>query len=436
MRDIIEEVLKENPKIKWQRCTKCNIFFPYCETFFRKNLHSSKGLNTYCKDCEIDISITHPNHELNNIYKTYGEDCYLAFKDHNTIKIFQWHLETNQKYIPKIIHNKNDYLLIIKYLFDNDMIDKDKFTLKEIMKSFNITSLEHLISVNDVYNLLFGDDFRIHPWKYPVVKLYDLTFDESKTIFNSYLRENNIIINDIYSFNYTDILRKCRLMKYINGDILEFIMKYYNNEYAAYKFKGGYEHYWKIKNNANQALKYFIEKDMKIPIDKIPLYITLNVLQQKARTLYNLIHSKRFHNTLYEWINDIYPGIFIEADFHIGVIRNKFDSVEEEQIYNLLKDEFGNVIYNKRNTDNTIKFNGMIPDYLIFDNKECIIGEYFGLYAPDRMGKSKRIKDYIKKTDDKIVKYKNVNYKKLFMFPSDLNNNMEGIKEKIHNFKN
>jgi hypothetical protein len=111
--------------------------------------------------------------------------------------------------------------------------------------------------------------------------------------------------------------------------------------------------------------------------------------------------------------------------------KNKFDSVEEEQIYNLLKDEFSNVIYNKRNTDNTVKFDGMIPDYLIFSTKECILGEYFGLYVPDRADSSKRIKDYVKKTDDKIERYKNINYKKLFIFPNDLKYNMDGIKEKI-----
>jgi hypothetical protein len=175
---------------------------------------------------------------------------------------------------------------------------------------------------------------------------------------------------------------------------------------------------------------------LQIPLEKIPLYITLNVLGQKARTLYNLIYNKRFHNSLFEWINDIYPGKFIESDFHIGVIRNKFDSVEEEQIYNLLKDEFDNVIYNKRNTDNTVKFCGMIPDYLVFNDKECIICEYFGLYVPDKAGNNKRINDYIKKTDNKIEKYNNVGYKKIFMYPDDIKDDMRGVKEKINIFKN
>jgi hypothetical protein len=38
-------------------------------------------------------------------------------------------------------------------------------------------------------------------------------------------------------------------------------MRYYNNKYAPYKFKGGYENYWKNKENVNFALKYFIEED-------------------------------------------------------------------------------------------------------------------------------------------------------------------------------
>jgi hypothetical protein len=442
IKDIIEIVLKDNPNIKWQKCSKCNTYYPYHKIFFNENQHSSKGLNTFCKECQkytatrMRIHIIHPNKELNSAYWNFGEEVYLWYRNHETIKIYEHYINSNQHKFPNMLKNKEDYLKIIKYGVDKGIINELHFSVKEIMEELKLTEIHTILTASEIYECICGKEYRIKPWKYPSVILFDLTFNEAKEIFNSYLKESNIIIDDIYEFHYIDIITKCGLKKFTNNDLLNFIMKYYDNKYAAYKFTGGYENYWKNKDNANQALKFFIEEDLQIPLEKIPLYITLNVLGQKARTLYNLIYNKRFHNSLFEWINDIYPGKFIESDFHIGVIRNKFDSVEEEQIYNLLKDEFDNVIYNKRNTDNTVKFCGMIPDYLVFNDKECIICEYFGLYVPDKAGNNKRINDYIKKTDNKIEKYNNVGYKKIFMYPDDIKDDMRGVKEKINIFKN
>jgi hypothetical protein len=75
-------------------------------------------------------------------------------------------------------------------------------------------------------------------------------------------------------------------------------------------------------------------------------------------------------------------------------------------------------------------------EYLIFSNKECISGEYFGLYVPDRMETSKRLQDYVKKTDRKIKDYENVNFKKLYIYPEDLKNDMVMLKNKINNISN
>jgi hypothetical protein len=71
------------------------------------------------------------------------------------------------------------------------------------------------------------------------------------------------------------------------------------------------------------------------------------------------------------------------------------------------------------------------PDYLIFTEKECVIGEYFGMYVPERADKSRRIDDYVNKTNKKIEKYKSIQYKKIFFYPEDVKNDMEGIKNKI-----
>ena len=43
--DCIEEVLNINKNIKWQKCSKCNNYYPYHKNFFCENQHSSKELN-------------------------------------------------------------------------------------------------------------------------------------------------------------------------------------------------------------------------------------------------------------------------------------------------------------------------------------------------------------------------------------------------------
>jgi len=45
---------------------------------------------------------------------------------------------------------------------------------------------------------------------------------------------------------------------------------------------------------------------------------------------------------------------------------------------------------------------------------------------------NKRIDDYIKKSDSKMEKYSKLDgYSKLFLFPEDMANNLEGVREKL-----
>jgi hypothetical protein len=432
IQDCISEVMKEKPTVKWQKCTKCNNYYPYDVNFFRINLHSSAELNTVCQDCQkwsdsrARVSITHPNKDLNSAYKNYGEDVFLMYKNHDTLGIYK-HCIENKVNFPSIIKNKDDFLLIIKYTYDNKRFDNsEEITIECIYKICKLNIYEVRLTLRDVYLYLFGVDLEDNIISTP---------DKAKETFNNYLIKNNINITDIYNFNYSDIIKKAFLRGYVkrkcNNSILDFIMELYDYRYAPYKFKGGYETYWKNKDNINFALKFYIEQDQKIPLEKIPLYVTLNNLQKNARILYTIIYNKKFHKTLFEWVDAVYPNMFEERDFSVGSIRNYFDSNEEEIIYNYLKDRFKNVIYNKRNCENTVNLKGIIPDYIIITESECWLIEYFGLYVLDKMGTSKRIADYVKKTDKKINTYKTIRHSKIFIYPEDLLDGMKGLEEKV-----
>ncbi|MDD4778972.1 MAG: hypothetical protein PHT02_00015 [Tissierellia bacterium] len=432
IQDCINEVLKEKPDIKWQKCTKCNNYYPYDTNFFNENQHSSAELNTVCRDCEkwsksrARISVNHPNRDLNSAYKNYGEDIFLMYKNHDTIGIYKHCIEKKINF-PRLIKNKEDYLLIIKYAYDNKWFeDSQEIEVNTIVKVCKLYINHADLTIRDVYLYLFNIDLDDN-----IIN----TLEKAKEIFNNYLITNNINIDNVYNFDYSEIFKCASLRGFIKrmykNDYLKFIVDLYNKKYAPYKFKGGYKNYWESVDNVNFTLKFYIEHDQKIPLEKIPLYLTLNNLQKNARTLYNVIYKKKFHKTLFEWVNNVYPNIFEERDFSVGSIRNYFDSNEEEVVYNYLKDRFKNVIYNKKNCENTVNFKGMIPDYIIFTDNDCWLVEYFGLYVPEKMGNSKRIADYVIRTDKKINTYKTIRYNKIFLYPEDLLDGMKGLEEKV-----
>lgn len=134
-------------------------------------------------------------------------------------------------------------------------------------------------------------------------------------------------------------------------NILDFVVKYYDYKYAGYKFKIASVNYYKDKNNRIFDMKWLIEQELKIEIHKIPLYITLFLLNRQYRCLYDLIYRKKYYDNLFEWIDECYPNIFTINDFVINYYRDTFDSLEESQVNEQLKSKLDNLIYNQRNTE-------------------------------------------------------------------------------------
>jgi hypothetical protein len=438
IQDCINEVLKENPNIVWQKCTKCGNYYPYHINFYRDNPHPGKTYNLYtvCRDCcgwnenRAKDFIRLNDNEITMAYREYGQDIYELYKNHDVIGIYKNWLENSKKMFPRIIANKDDILTIIKYYNDNGAFDKyDEITLKVLKDKVGIT-LNKYINISDTYPIFY---------EFPVAVAGEIqTLEEAKVLINGYLKYKNIVIEDIYNFDYRDILKQCKLIGFMernyNNSLLDFIMDYYNNEYAPYKFcaNSGFAKYWESKDNRDFALKFLIEKDMQIPIHKIPLYITKTSLREYggSSTMYNVLH-KYYKGSVYEWVNECYPNEFVELDFNINAYRNEFDSHEEKVIHDILKENLIHVTYNPRNTDNTVKINGSIPDwYSVTDNGFYIV-EYFGI-ALDHGDYNERIHDYKEKTKEKIEKYDKIEWiKKVYLYPEDLKDNFKGLKEKI-----
>lgn len=452
-KECIESVLNIEPNIKWQRCSKCGRYYPYNKCFFpkEKNPNNKQPFRTKCNECSKLHIMYYNKKEFTNAYYEGGEILYKLYKDNNLniYNVYNLYYEGKIEKYPSILRNNINVINIIK-----------KYYRQIILDNINIISKDYISQISKIPRIYISDK-ALNKFIESSIKKKELlntnisletreiknigikhliskmTCDEAISLANTYLLNNNININEtnVYTFDYNLLFKDAKILWYvlnIEKDKLGFIMKLFNNQYGAYKFKSiKGQNYWKNRDNADIAMKYLIEKDLKIPIEKIPLYITKNNLHIKCPTLYNILYNKRFDSCLFDWINRIYPNKFIEEDFSIGIIRNKFDSMEEQLIDKLLREKFKNVIYNNRQGDNIITILHMQPDWFIFTSYNIYIIEYFGI-ALANTKYNKRISDYIDRTEEKIEKYKNLPYgKTIYLYPEDIKGDAGGFYEKI-----
>lgn len=424
-----------SPKVKNKECIVCGREFPNSSHFFNKDERIETGIVNICRQCNGG-NFLNDNKEDKYIYDLFGLNGFKEYKN-NKLEFYTNHITSHNEIKIKLPQNNKDFLLkLIKKLYDEHILSKDELSFTIIKdKLVNIIFKGYLSYMTDIEINEFSsnNDCKSRPWLYPKYKLGYVTYDVGNDIFKRYIKENNIIVNNIFEFKYEEILRKCRLSQFLNN-ILKFIVQYYDYDYPGYMFKITAVNYYKEKEMRIFDMKWLIEKDFKIPIVKIPLYVTKYSIRRKSNTMYRLI-KKHYNNNLFEWINECYPDIFNINDFDINPYRSEFDSLEEAQINDILRSKFNNVIYNSRNTENTIQIYGMIPDWIIIGDKGCILVEYFGLYS-ENTSTSHRLKRYENKLAIKIDKYKalrEIGYMTLHIYPDDLKNNNQELIKKINN---
>lgn len=416
-------------KLKYQLCFKCGLYYPQHKNFF--HMLSNGMYEKTCKNCYHRYNINNDNNLSKELYNKYGENGYKIYKEHDVISIYKFYIDSKRNDILHEIYNKNDYLEIIKYLYDGKIINNDNISIKILSENFKLKNIKKIIKISEVYKYLFGDNFYLYPWKYKSFRFDEikLTYELANKILTNYINEYNISIKDIFNYDYNKICDNARITKVTQRDILSFIVQYYNYEYPGYKFKISSVNYYNDINNRKHDLIYLVEKELKLQIEKIPLYITKTFLNRNYGSLYNML-NKYYKSSIFEWVNETYPDRFIREDFDISIIRNEFDSEEERVIYEILKNKFKNVLYNKSRTKYTINLQGNIPDYFVFTKNGVWLIEYYGLYV-DNIN-NKRVSEYRQRTNYKIEKYKEFNgYNFIYLYPKDLNNNCEELCKKI-----
>lgn len=436
MEIVLNEIfIKEN--VSFRRCSKCYKHYPMTGRFFAFDRRTDKGFTKVCHICTGKDNEFKFQHGVTKEMKQKVSNIILStMKDSSLISVYNAYLQGKLKRLPDCYCNKESYLSVIKHLFNNGKITKDNLTSDILVNRYKLKNIDRFLTLHKIYEYLFGEKFYLKIWEYPCYKFssLDLTYNIANEIVNEYIKEFDIAIDNIFDYDYESLFRKCRLRKLTNGNLKYFVVQYYDFNYPGYKFKINSNNYYKEDRNVLFDLKYLIEKDMKLDINKIPLYLTKLNLRKKCNPLYNFIVTKK-NKSIYEWVNVLYPDQFIEADFEINTYRNEFDSDTEMYIHEILEKEFPNkVIYNQRNRGD-IRLKGKIPDWFVFTDHGVYVVEYFGM-LDDSDTENSRIKDYKRKYEEKIELYKELNgYKFLYFYPDDIKDDYKGVYEKIKYIK-
>jgi len=352
-------------------CKLCGIEKEYTGDNFPKN-------SLICKEC---------SNKLNNIEKYKRKhNIILDFnKMYNTYSIIEWYeiFRTNKiKCIPKEIFTNENILIIIKYVLTEILNKKSRKEILEVSRK------------------------------------------------------------ELYKYRLAGMLTKID-SNYVN--ILNQIFPEFN--YKIWEMNGVIGHFWEDINNVDDYMRWFVENEVKIVDAKneVSRIFTVSSLRSINNHILNyLLLSMKWYSSYYEWLNKLYPEWELTTDHfkqNIAKDGETLDSMEELKVYEFIKCDLLFDIKTTNNTSSKDKFYNLdekenyVPDFISkFINPEIkLIIEYFGFWKdnPD----NHIFIEYHDKTLRKIKFFNSLDdYKFIGLFPSDLKNNFQGVREKLTSF--
>lgn len=439
-KDVINSIQFE----KFKRCNKCKRLLPEHSSFYQVDFTSkNKDFYTVCNICYNGNWYKHSDEFKSKFYRKYGEDGYVEYFVNNDVyAIYKKRLNMDADLYLDIIFSEE---VNIKKIL-NGLILENKITPPFNMAEIGSEFFKHVMQVRQFTHAI-NIDYLIMKFNGFELKNKSMTKEDVIICFKAYCNKNNIDIYDYMNIEFKKILTESGLFPKILSEsgssknkiygnsfgtgLTEFLIDLYGENFICYKLKDSnvctFKYYTSVENRIRD-FKYLIEQDLCIENMKIPMYLTTNTILQKNRTLYG-VFKKFYKGSIYLLAEELYPGKYNQDDFGKGMVFNEFDSIEEQKVDLELRKIFNNVVYNSNHSDNTVRFSGSVPDWFIFLKDKIVVVEYFGVYTNNT--KNKRVSDYVKRTDLKIEKYKNLSfYDFIFLYPDDLKKDFSGLKEK------
>ncbi|MCQ6278698.1 hypothetical protein [Bacillus sp. EB600] len=332
--------------------------------------------------------------------------------------------EIDFKKVPH--HFYEDKTTLKKQFFD--MLKKEQITFNEIPKKVN---QERLIkygfsSVLSSYSRspfklitsLFPDyfsieDFAIKPngyWK-------DLS--NARRAIEQLLAAEGVSEKNIPQFLTKKRLQEANLsglLDKFHGSPIEIVNVLYPGKFDILEFQRVPNKYWYSQKNRIYAMRAFCEKH-GIQREQLPL---LNrAYFRKYLPKFISIADRHYDSKFYQWIIESFPEhFFLPEEFQLlmGEDGQVCDSKEELVLHNVFIQWFSieRVKREAQRFFNNKKNEAYIPDWIIENNGQKFIIEYFGLYE------SNLYKGYTEKTKRKITFYQSLSeYIFVAIFPRD-----------------
>lgn len=272
--------------------------------------------------------------------------------------------------------------------------------------------------------------------------LKNITKQQLVLLYRYYNKLNNIEITREYfiSSKLSEILSNAKIRELVKkrfDGYFDFVSQCYPNlnlkpwEMKRIDVKDGF---WDNKYNRFWCIREGIKNLIKDGVIINPC----ESLELEYEILYNYMSSSLLY---YYSKNCIDEYLYFTKDNYSNpkIYNNiRFDSFQEKYVYKTIYENITHNIYKCFKKEGFLYTNGKyneryIPDFYINTNDKIVLIEFFGMYKPNNP--SQIFKDYCEKTKRKIEYFNSLeNVYFIPLFPKDLNNNFEGVREKLTSF--
>lgn len=375
--------------------------------------------------------------------------------NYNKLQIYKDLLDGRIKSLPSgfiTYINQNDLSLVVQHFASLMIANKEIDNLEQLPQ---VLRQKHLIKYKlisfcakyDIYELInCAYPEKWVPWQFFKVRKDYWSNDDNVIKACKWLVEklfHDKIINKMDDIpNLTgDIFKKYKLEGLLqtkfNCSPYQFWDFYFGSKWYEWEYKMTPRWFWTKEDNRNQALRQLAEIKLNLTTMEIPSRLTYSYLVEN-HPKFAAVCDEYYSSNIFTWIKSAYPNTFSNDQFNscVAIDGVVLDSEEERHIHELLIKQFNDVKYYDNNVSsdnkwhNDIENENYVADWLV-NNK--IIIEYFGWYNKFSYGKNKIFTDYIDKANRKIKYFSSLKeYKFVALFPIDIKNNMQGIKEKLN----
>ena len=428
-----------------KQCKNCLNVLPMHTIFFRKEKRIQDGYENKCRKCRDGKFLTRNNKRVPmvdpNIKNNFNsiEDVYENFIKTNSLP-----------YQSFIIDN---HIYIFKYLIKKEKIrlnDLNKLNRKWFKDRKLYSSLLRFYKgrIVDYVNAAFPNLFK--PWEFSTVgntywknkenRLNALRWLTDKLLQDKVINSIVDIPEKVDGNTFKEYNIHSLLLIYYNGHAYFAFNELYPNKFYPWQYQTVIKDYYNSKENRIKSFKELINY-LNIEVKNIPKifsYEYFNIMQHTHRFYAKFLYMIQdyYNSDVYKYINDAYPNTFNKSEFayqnHYPTLDNIIVRSEPERI---IHHYFINEGFNFRYGDNIGRINidgvNVIPDWYIYKNNIIYIIEYYGMLDMNDIDFGYKDKYEIKTKIYNKLCSENKNYKYIPLYRNDLDNGLNGIKDKL-----